>query len=311
MALQTESQGQGSGGPAHGPALVVLAIAPRPGLALPTACPPLRAAEAAGLQTAWLKQIAQELPGVTVHLCGRPADALPMLRYFAGPGVELGEWQEAPEGPMTRDVLARAAAAPFAAGHAPVLVRTADTPDIDSATLLACLDAARQGQCVLGRDQRGAPWLLAAPDLAALAAMPDRPGPWARCVRDAFDLRLLWQEREGGGDEARVLPVRDLQAALRFYEVVFGAELVATDGQSATIAVASFRLHLVAQGAAFAANGLLLPCEDTVKMAADLAPHGVVGAGDEPAPRIGGGNAVTITDDAGNRLTFVDGGFVR
>jgi glycosyltransferase A (GT-A) superfamily protein (DUF2064 family) len=197
MAHQTESQGRGSAGAGRGPALVVLATAPRPGLVLPGTCPPLRAAEAAGLQTAWLKEIAQELPGTAVHLCGRPADALPMLHYFAGPGVELHEWRSDHRGAMVRDVLARAAAEAFAAGHRPVLVRTADTPDVDRATLLACLDAARRGDCVLGRDQRGAPWLLAAADADASANARARPGPWARCVSDAMDLWLLLHERLG------------------------------------------------------------------------------------------------------------------
>jgi len=310
MAHQTETGERGSGRPGRGPAIAVLATAPRPGLVLTGCCPPLRAAEAAGLQTAWLKQIAQELPGVAVHLCGRPADALPMLAYFAGPGVELREWQSEHRGSMRREVLVHAAAELCAAGHAPVLVRTADTPDVASATLLACLEAARHGDCVLGRDQRGAPWLLAAADAAALARAASRPGPWARSVHDATDLGLLWHERLGAEAAPPLLPVPDLQAALRFHEVVFGTELVATDGHQATIAGPRFRLRLAAQGPQFVPNGLLLPCDDAAAVAAELADRGAIAAGDELAPRIGGGRAVTATDGCGNRLTFVDGGFV-
>lgn len=305
MAHQTESHGPGSG-----PALAVLATAPRPGLVLVAACPPLRAAEAAGLQTAWLKQIVQELPGVAVYLCGRPADAAPMLRYFAGPGVELRAWHDTHRGPMTRDVLARAAAELFAAGHAPVLVRTADTPDVDPAALSTCLDAARQGACVLGRDQRGAAWLLAAPAAAALATATPQPGPWARSVQHLDDLDLLWQERLGPDRAAPpTLPVHDLQASLRFYEVVFGAALLANDGELATIEGPALRVRLAARGPSPVANGLLLPCTDAAALAAALAPHRVVAAGDELAPRIGGGRAVTATDPDGHRLCFVEAGF--
>lgn len=305
MAHQTESQARGSGGPA----IAILATAPRPGLALVGACPPLEPAEAAGLQTAWLKQTAQEHPGAAVYLCGRPADALPMLHYFAGPGVELRAWRSDHRGPMTRALLAETAAELFAAGHAPVLVRTADVPDVHRAALQACLEAARDGECVLGHDQRGAPWLLAARDAATLHDPAPRRGPWARRVQDATDLRLLWQERadaDAETPEPPTLPVRDLPSALRFYEVVFGTELLGTDGRTATVAGPHFRLRLAAYGHDFVANGLLLPCDDAAALSERLAAQRVLAAGDELAPRIGGGRAVVATDDSGNRLTFVD-----
>lgn len=307
MGDQTESSATGSGA---GPAMAIVAVAPRPGLAVRGACPPLTDAEAAGLQTAWLKQIAQELPGVAVRLYGRPADALPMLRYFAGPGVDLHEWR--PRAGSARDQLAAVAGELHAAGHAPVLVRTADTPDVTTATLFACLDAARQGSCVLGNDQRGEPWLLACADAASLATETPRRGPWARSVQDAHDLQLLWHERLGDdADEPATLPVRDLQAALRFYEVAFAAELHGRDDRSATIATPWWQLRLLARGPQFAANGLLLPCEDTVALAARLEPHGGIRAGCGPAPRIGGGSDLIATDPDGNRLRCVDGGFAR
>jgi glycosyltransferase A (GT-A) superfamily protein (DUF2064 family)/catechol 2,3-dioxygenase-like lactoylglutathione lyase family enzyme len=306
MAQQTETRGHGSAGGDRGPALAILATAPRPGLVLTGACPPLRPAEAAGLQTAWLKHLVQELPGVAVVLCGRPADALPMLRYFAGPGVELQPWPEPGHGPVGLDALQRAAAALLDGVQAPVLVRTADTPDVAAATVLACLDAARDGHAVLGRDQRGAAWLLAAPDRAALARTPRR-GPWARSVQHGDDLALLLQERLGPDRaEPLTLPVRDLQAALRFYECVFATELLATDGQTATLAGPAFRLRLAARGTSFHPNGLRLPVRDCRALAAALAPHRVVLAGDEPDAGRGAGNAFTATDACGNRLTFVD-----
>jgi hypothetical protein len=74
MRDQTETNAAGSGAAAgRGPALVIVAEAPRPGNVLTGLCPPLRHGEAAALQTAWLKGIAQPLPGVAVWLFGRPA----------------------------------------------------------------------------------------------------------------------------------------------------------------------------------------------------------------------------------------------
>lgn len=309
MADQTESSGGGSAA-VRGAAVAIVATAPRPGLALPNACPPLSPAEAAGLQTAWLKAIVGELPGVRVYLCGRPADALPMLRYFAGPGVELREWAWDGRGPVTRAALAECAAARFAEGHAPVLVRTAETPDVPVATVLACVEAARHS-AVLGRDQRGEPWLLGGPDPAALADAAPAQAPWARSVQDHDDLLRLWGERERDDAAPWALPVRDLQAALRWYETVLGAELVARDESTATLRCVGQRLRLEAVGATFAPNGLCLPCRDPAAVAAAAAAHHAVRRGDAPAPRIGGGIAATVTDDSGNRLCFATAGFTR
>ena len=165
---------------------------------------------------------------------------------------------------------------------------------------------------MLGRDQRGAPWLLAAADAVTLRRDATRRGPWARRVEDATDLWLLWHERAGAdAHEPPLLPVRDLQAALRWHEVVLGAELAARDDDAATVLGPYGRLRLVAHGPQLRPNGLSLRCADAAAIAVALAPHRVIAPGDELAERIGGGTAVTATGDSGNRLTFVDGGFAR
>ena len=299
MARQTETGTAGSGG--RGPALAILATAPRPGLVLPGLCPPLLPAEAAALQTAWLKRFCTELPGVAVYLFGRPADALPMLRYFAGPGVELREWQ-ADERRV--DAMSEVARGLFAEGYSPVLVRTADVPDALEADVLACAAAAASGDVVMAPDQCGQPWLFGFPDAARTTARPTRRGPWARRIRDADDLALLLHERRPPGGDAPTLPVRDVQAALRFYETVFAAELVARDAASATVAAAAFTLRLAARGPEHRPNGLRLRAADLDLLAELPLAHGCVAAGDGIAPRIGGSIDFTVADPDGNRLCF-------
>ncbi|MBX3464930.1 MAG: hypothetical protein KF830_17315 [Planctomycetes bacterium] len=306
MGDQTERRGDGS---PRGPALAILATAPRPGLVLGETCPPLRPAEAAALQTAWLKQIAQEWPGATVHLCGGPIDALPMLRYFAGPGVELRPWADAEGTPPGFAAMARVVAELAAEGYGPVLARSADTPDASRSGIEASLAAAAAGHTVLGRDQRGEPWLCAAPDGTAVAAPAGR-GPWARRVQNGDDLALWLHERDPDRATPPTLPVRDLQASLRFYELVFGTDLEARDERTATLACRWFRLRLTERGPAFAPNGLRLRCGDPAALGAVLAAHAAVRPGDEIAAWVGGGTGLTATDDNGNRLTFLDAGIV-
>lgn len=321
MVHQTETGPGGSSATTGSPALAVLATAPRPGLVLTGLCPPFSAAEAAALQTAWLKHIVQELPGAVVFLFGRPASALPMLHYFAGPGVTLREWRTEPAGaerhpePATRleRVMAATALELFAMGHAPVLVRTSDAPDVPTTNLLACLAAARAGHRVMALDQRGAPWLLGWPSHAAAMAAtagqgsPGRRGPWARTVQNADDLTLLLHERAPRPGDAASLPVRDLQAALRFYETTTSAQLHSRSDTQATIDVAGTKVRLVQRGRDFTANGLWLSCDDDQELAdlaAMLAEHDCIGAGDELATGVGGDTACTATDQDGNRLTF-------
>lgn len=306
MAHQTESGPTGSGPAAKGPALAILAVAPRPGLVLPGLCPPFSPTEAGALQTAWLKGIVQELPGVAVHLFGGPADALPMLRYFAGPGVTLRPWQ--PAAPDLATLLA-AAAELLAEGHAPVAVRTTDAPDAPTAAVLACLAAAAVAP-VVARDQRGEPWLLAVPDAMQLAALRSGAvtgsrGPWARSVRDPDDLALLLSERSEGPADAPVLPVVDLQSALRFHEVVFGSEVLGRDPESATVRLCDARIRLHQRRSDFAPNGLRLPCADFDTRIVALREHGCIAAGDAPGPGVDGGIDTTATDQDGNRWTFV------
>lgn len=325
MPHQTDSGTPGSGRAAKGPALAILATAPRPGLVLLDVCPPLRPAEAGALQTAWLKQIAQELPGVAVFLCGRPADAMPMLRYFAGPGVELREWrlQTDEYGPV--EPMAAVARELFAGGFGPVLVRTADAPEPTAAALLACVAAAGRGEFVWAPDQRGAPWLVGLPEprhadalhlanrrrvdlpaaLAAVGATATaiRRGPWARTVQEEHDLRLLLHERAPGGAPP-TLPVVDLQAALQFYDHHFATELLGRDDRSATVRSPAFEVQLRQGGPGARRNGLWLPCSDPAAVADGLAARLPIAAEDAPQELAGGGIDFTATDQDGNRLTF-------
>jgi predicted enzyme related to lactoylglutathione lyase len=288
----------------------VLATAPRPGLVLAGVCPPLRPAEAAALQTAWLKRVCTELPGIAVFLFGRPTDALPMLRYFAGPGVELREWPAEVAGAEPREAMAAVARLLFAEGHTPVLVRTPDVPDADEAGVLACAAAAARGDLVLAEDQRGEPWLYAVPDpgLAGAAVAARRAGaargPWARSVQDPDDLALLLHERHPRRGPAPALPVRDVQAALRFYETVFATELLARDEESATVMAHGITLQFARRGPDHRPNGLRIRTGDLEAAAARPIAHGCVGAGDGIAPRVGGGIDFTVTDPDGNRLCF-------
>ncbi|MCB9887499.1 MAG: hypothetical protein H6838_18555 [Planctomycetes bacterium] len=311
----------------------MLATAPRPGLVLRGCCPPLTPAEAGAMQTAWLKQVVQELPGAAVVLFGQPADAMPMLRYFAGPGVELREWPKPFDPRGAADPMLDAAAALFAAGHGPVLVRAVDAPEPQQEDLLACLQACRGGEFVWAPDQRGAPWLCGFADAAQLRALLDagargqalsgeaqsgeaqtgeaqtgqiavRRGPWARTVRDELDLPMLWHERRGEGAGAPTLPVRDLQSALQFFETVFGTELLSRDAAQALIAAPSFTLRLQQRGPSFAANGVCLQVDAVQALFASLQPHDLVAAGDRPACATDGRWDFTATDPFGNRLTF-------
>lgn len=278
-------------------------------------CPPLTPAEAGALQTAWLKQIVQELPGAAVVLFGRPDDAMPMLRYFAGPGVELRAW---PATAPVVDPMLAAADALFAADHGPVLVRSADAPQPQQEELLACLAATARGDLVLAPDQRGAPWLCGFADRSQVQALARagaqrralgsdvvvRRGPWARTVQDADDLELLLHERRGTTNGPPRLPVRDLQSALQFFETVFEAELLARDGRSASIETPTFALHLEQRGTAFLANGLCFSVAAPESLFASLRHHDIVAPGDHPAVATDGLRDFTVTDPSGNRLTF-------
>jgi hypothetical protein len=317
MGDQTDSRADGSTAHHRGATLAVLATAPRPGLVLQGACPPLTPAEAGALQTAWLKGIAQELPGAAVHLFGRPADALPMLRYFAGPGVELRQWHDLAADSAAGEPaqFAAAAAELFAEGHGPVLVRTADAPEPTTAHLLACLQAARAGTPVWAPDACGRAWLVALPDAGAAAelrSLSDGPaawragwrrGPWARRVVAAHDLKALLAEREGAGAALPTLPVPDLAAAAAWHERVFAAHACAHDERLVVVRSAAGALRLE-HDATGRANGCLLRTKDLAPWHHLAAGHGAVRAGDGPALDVDGGSAFTATDPFGNRLTF-------
>jgi catechol 2,3-dioxygenase-like lactoylglutathione lyase family enzyme len=329
MARPTETSSAGSR--ARGAALGVLATEPRPGLVLAELCPPLDPGEAAALQTAWLKRIVQALPGAAVYLCGGPDDAAPMLRYFAGPGVEL----RARRGGDPAAQFAAAGRELLAAGHDPIALCTADTPNAHDRDRLACLDAARSGAVVAAPDQRGRTWLLAMPAAAAAlldalpaglahddvraAALrlgcPTERGQWARSVREPLDLELLWRERKAadaaafdGCIEPPALFVRDLQAALQYYETRLGCELAAREERCATVVLEGLAVRLRGAGPAFAANGLRLPCRDVEALARTFAARGVrpAAAADAPADTVGGGRDATFADQDGNRLCFAE-----
>lgn len=328
MGGQTDSTGGGSPdsrvagatdalqGPApgpRGPVLAILATAPRPGLALPAACPPLLPSEAGALQTAWLKHIAQELPGVAVLLCGRPADALPMLRYFAGPGVDLRGWPEAAGEPTV--ALAREL---FAAGFGPVLVRTADAPEPQQGELLACVAAARRGDFVWAPDQRGGAWLCGFASLVQVEALaeggpsaphPRHQGPWARRMVDGLDWELLLAERMrrlGLPTAAPRLPVQNLQASLQFYETLCSARLLERQADRARIEIAGSELWLQASAVPFLANGLRLELPGARAQVANWTSSIGMGAGVAEATGSDDATGVTVRDPDGNRLTFCE-----
>ncbi|MBL8751488.1 MAG: VOC family protein [Planctomycetes bacterium] len=284
----------------------ILATAPRPGLVLQGLCPPLTEAEAAALGTAWMKALVTELPGVAVHLLGRPADAMPMLRYFAGPGVSPSDWNEPGTARPNRSTMVRALHTLLDRGHAPVAVRTVDAPDTTEAGVLGCLDAARLGS-VEALDQRGEPWLLAAPDREAVqdlaAGRAARRGPWARTVQVVDDLVLLAHERDPAHGTP-MLPVRDLQAALRFYESLFASELLARTDNFAFLGIGGARLALHERRLDFVKNGVRLPCSD---LSTRIVCAREAGALDETACETAGtgvGKEATATDQDGNRITF-------
>jgi len=249
-----------------------------------------------------LKHIAQELPGVAVFLCGRPLDAMPMLRYFAGPGVELRDWPAAT--PEPKDAMIAVASELFEKGFGPVLVRTADAPEPAQEALLACAEAARH-HVVLAKDQRGAAWLMGWPTAAHLGApSPVKRGPWARTVQNDLDLRCLLHERSPRAGDLPSLPVRNLQAALHYYETVFGAELLFRSPDSASVRSAAFAVRLCQRGADFTPNGLWLPCDDPTALLVTFGDLVRLDPGDEPAEQIGGGIGLTLTDQDGNRITL-------
>lgn len=322
MGGQTDSTHKGSPDPNRvapagptpcpaGPVLAILTTAPRPGLALAAACPPLTPTEAGALQTAWLKHIVQELPGVAVMLCGTPADAMPMLRYFAGPGVQLRGWPVTAGEPTL--ALAREL---FAAGHGPVLIRTGDAPEPQQGELLACLAAARDGHFVWAPDQRGGAWLCGFASLAQVeavaagglaAATPRWPGPWARRVVDGLDWLLLLEERarrHGLPAGPLRLPVQNLQASLQFYEAQCSARLLERQATCARIEVAGIELWLQATAVPFLPNGLWLELPaQTANAAPGSSSFGMVRGG-QTANAGDHAIAATVVDPDGNHLTF-------
>ncbi len=306
MPQATVSGTSGSNAPASGAALGILATAPRPGLVLTGLVPSLTAAEAAALATAWMKVLVAELPGVAVQLFGRPADAMPMLRYFAGPGVTPCVWDEPGTARPDRAAMLRALTTLLDRGHAPVAVRVPDAPDTTEADVVACLQAAAHDP-VEALDQRGEPWLLAAPDRDAIldlaAGRPARRGPWARTVRVFDDLVLLAHERDPARG-APTLPVRDLQAALRFYESVFAAELLARSDTFAFLGIGAARITLQARGLDFVKNGVRIPCDDPSSMIVRAREDHALDESTPDGDRIGGGKDATATDQDGNRITF-------
>lgn len=316
MAQPTETAGPGSPPTGKGAVLALLATAPRPGLSLRGCCPPLTPAEAGALQTAWLKAAAQELPGATVLLYGQPLDALPMLKYFAGPGVDLRPFR-GQLGPGGQEPIQTLAAELFAEGFGPVLVRLCDVPDAVEADLVACLAAVQRGRLVLAPDQRGQAWLAGFADPGQLTAfalpdahrLPIQRGPWRRTIRHGDDLLHLLHERRDGSAGPAALGVRNLQASLQFYEVVLGAELRGRQPDRATIGfgdekLAGETLHLVERGPEFVPNGLCRTVDDLEALRARLGDHQVVAPGDELALAVDGRRDVTLTDPCGNRLTF-------
>jgi catechol 2,3-dioxygenase-like lactoylglutathione lyase family enzyme len=321
--------------------LVFLATAPRPGAVGDGFCPPLRPEEAAAVHAAWLRRIVQPIPGIATFLHGHPPNGLEMLRYFAVPGVELRAQRGA-------DRWARLAASfedAFAAGYAPVAVRSTEAPDAGIAEIEAAFAQSRPGRIVLAPDQRDGFWLavLAAPCPELFSGLGDVPlaaarervaararelglevaaGPVAHAVHTWADLQQLAELRGGapppaagrGAEPMRlrqaipVLPVRNLQAAKQWYEVQLGCELVVDSPRYAGMRRGAMEIHLSVCDEV--ASGGLSGCRVEVAgidaLYAELQPRDILHAHGGLRDQPWGFREFTVVDCDGNAITFAE-----
>lgn len=138
------------------PAVVFFAKAPRPGLVKTRLCPPLTHGEAAGLYAAFLRQLLVPHPGAATYLYGTPVDGLDELRALAAADLlvrpQVGD-----------DLFARLGACVdelAADGHARIVIRNTDSPDLPRARLDEAVSTCAPGRVVLGPDVGGGYYLI-------------------------------------------------------------------------------------------------------------------------------------------------------
>jgi hypothetical protein len=136
------------------------AKAPLPGLVKTRLVPPLTHAEAAGLYGGFLAAVLRPVPGASTYVYGWPADALGAI-VSAAPDRGSGLIVRPQVGADLWARMRQCFADLFAAGHAPVLIRNTDSPDLPAAVVAQALLEAAPGRVVLGPDAGGGYYLIA------------------------------------------------------------------------------------------------------------------------------------------------------
>ena len=141
--------------------MVYFAKAPLPGQVKTRLCPPLTLDEAAALYGAFLRRIVRPVPGARALVYGWPgeerealAGALPA--GWQADGLELREQRGADLWERMRGCFADL----FGEGHAPVLIRNTDSPDLAPDLVSSALAQCRPGRVVLGPDTGGGYYLI-------------------------------------------------------------------------------------------------------------------------------------------------------
>jgi len=218
---QTDPESSGSPGrglpPGTGPAVAYFAKVPRPGAVKTRLCPPLTPAEAAGLYRGFLTDVVRPVPGARTFCYVWPADGAAEVAALLPAGIEVRPQR----GADLWERLRGSSAELFAAGHAPVLIRNTDSPDLPAACVEEALRRAGPGRVVLGPDAGGGYYLVAlgepCPQLFPCGGEERGATVYAETVArarglglaieelevhrdvDTFDdLLLLWAERRGG-----------------------------------------------------------------------------------------------------------------
>ncbi|MCA8955102.1 MAG: glycosyltransferase [Planctomycetes bacterium] len=162
MTAQTVTPRGSSGAPWAGPAVAYFAKAPRPGSVKTRLCPPLTTEEAAAIYGAFLCRIVVPVPGARTHVFGWPEDELTMIEAHLAPEVRSGGLVLRPQ--RGDDLWGRMRSCfdeLFAAGHAPVVIRNTDSPEVGVETVREAIDRAAPGRVVLGPDFGGGYYLVA------------------------------------------------------------------------------------------------------------------------------------------------------
>ena len=182
------------------PAVVYFAKSPRPGLVKTRLCPPLTPGEAAGLYRAFVTACAVPVPGTRTLVYGWPADDLGALSGLLPGGVELRPQR----GADLWERLWSCVEELLSEGHAPVLVRNTDSPDLPVERVLEALERSRRGRVVLGPDLRGGFYLIAVaePCRALLEGLPEGD--------DTVLERARARARELGLEVVELTPERDV-----------------------------------------------------------------------------------------------------